>query len=52
MFGDNRLGEVLAGAAGMTADVIAERVTQAALEFQGGVTQDDLALLVLRVPPA
>jgi PAS domain S-box-containing protein len=52
MFGDNRLGGVLAAAAGMTADVIAERVTQAALEFQGGVTQDDLALLVLRVPPA
>jgi len=52
MFGDNRLGGVLAAAAGMTADVVAERVTQAALEFQGGVTQDDLALLVLRVPPA
>jgi PAS domain S-box-containing protein len=52
MFGDRRLGEVLAGAAGMSAEAIAERVQQAALEFQGGVTQDDLALLVVRVQPA
>jgi PAS domain S-box-containing protein len=51
MFGDGRLGEVLAASAGLSAEAIAERVTQAALEFQGGVTQDDLALLVLRVPP-
>ncbi|HEX5617424.1 MAG TPA: SpoIIE family protein phosphatase [Solirubrobacteraceae bacterium] len=49
MFGDRRLGEVLAASAGMSAEAIAERVTQAALEFQGGVTQDDLALLVVRV---
>jgi len=52
MFGDRRLGEVLAGSAGMAAEAIAERVTQAALEFQGGVTQDDLALLVVRVANA
>jgi PAS domain S-box-containing protein len=52
MFGDRRLGEVLASSAGMSADTIAERVTEAALDFQGGVTQDDLALLVLRVPPS
>jgi PAS domain S-box-containing protein len=51
MFGDRRLGEVLAAASGLSADLIAERVTQAALDFQGGVTQDDLALLVLRVTP-
>jgi PAS domain S-box-containing protein len=51
MFGDGPLGEVLAGAAGLEADGIAERVTQAVLDFQGGTTQDDLALLVLRVPP-
>jgi serine phosphatase RsbU (regulator of sigma subunit) len=49
MFGDRRLGEILAAAAGMSAEAIAERVTQAALEFQGGMTQDDLALLVVRV---
>jgi len=52
MFGDRRFGEVLAATAGMSAEVIAERVTQAALEFQGGMTQDDLALLVVRVPSA
>jgi PAS domain S-box-containing protein len=51
MFGDRGLGEVLAASAGMDAEAIAERVMQAALEFQGGITQDDLALLVLRVPP-
>jgi PAS domain S-box-containing protein len=51
MFGDRRLGEVLAASAGGSAEAIAERVTQEALAFQGGVTQDDLALLVLRVAP-
>ena len=34
------------------AEAIAERVTQAALDFQGGMTQDDLALLVLRLRQA
>jgi len=52
MFGDRGLGEVLAAAAGVSAEAIAERVTQAALDFQGGVTQDDLALLVVRVAHA
>jgi PAS domain S-box-containing protein len=50
MFGDGPLGEVLAAAAGRDADGIAAAVTRAALDFQGGQTQDDLALLVLRVP--
>jgi PAS domain S-box-containing protein len=50
MFGDGPLRDVLAAAAGSDADAIAEAVTRAALEFQGGRTQDDLALLVLRVP--
>ncbi len=50
MFGDDGLAEALASCAGLDADAIAERVTQIALEFQGGRTQDDLALLVLRVP--
>jgi serine phosphatase RsbU (regulator of sigma subunit) len=50
MFGDHGLTEVLADCAGLDADAIAERVTRAALDFQGGLTQDDLALLVLRVP--
>jgi serine phosphatase RsbU (regulator of sigma subunit) len=50
MFGDGPLAEVLAASAGRDADGIAAAVTAAALEFQGGRTQDDLALLVLRVP--
>jgi len=41
---------VLTAAAGGDADAVAEAVTRAALDFQGGRTQDDLALLVLRVP--
>jgi phosphoserine phosphatase RsbU/P len=51
MFGDRALGDTLRAAAGLDADTIAERVMQAALDHQGGHTQDDLALLVLRVPP-
>jgi PAS domain S-box-containing protein len=51
MFGDVSLRETLLGCAGRTADAIAERLVSAALAFQGGRTQDDLALLVLRVPP-
>jgi serine phosphatase RsbU (regulator of sigma subunit) len=50
MFGDVSLQETLLGSAGKTADAIAERLVSAALAFQGGRTQDDLALLVLRVP--
>jgi serine phosphatase RsbU (regulator of sigma subunit) len=50
MFGDDGVADALASCAGLDADAIAERVTQAALDFQGGRTQDDLALLVLRVP--
>jgi serine phosphatase RsbU (regulator of sigma subunit) len=50
MFGEDGLAEVLASCAGLDADAIAERVTQATLDYQGGRTQDDLALLVLRVP--
>jgi serine phosphatase RsbU (regulator of sigma subunit) len=50
MFGDGPLATVLASVAGSDADGIAEAVTRAAVDFQGGRTQDDLALLVLRVP--
>jgi serine phosphatase RsbU (regulator of sigma subunit) len=52
MFGDKALAGVLQACAGLGAEAIAERVTRSALDFQGGETQDDLALLVLRVPPA
>jgi serine phosphatase RsbU (regulator of sigma subunit) len=50
MYGDARLAEVLAGCAGQDAAGIADRIVEDVLQFQGGQTQDDLALLVLRVP--
>jgi PAS domain S-box-containing protein len=50
MYGDERLAELLAGCVGQDASVIADRIVEDALDFQGGRTQDDLALLVLRVP--
>jgi PAS domain S-box-containing protein len=51
MFGDAGLRATLEAAAGLDADAIAERVMRAAVDFQGGRTQDDLAVFVLRVPP-
>jgi serine phosphatase RsbU (regulator of sigma subunit) len=51
MFGDRGLRDSIAGAAGLDADAIAAHLVRAALEFQGGQTQDDVAVLVLRVPP-
>jgi PAS domain S-box-containing protein len=50
MFGDQRLVELLAGSAGMGASAIVDRIVDAAVEFQGGRSQDDLAVLALRVP--
>jgi PAS domain S-box-containing protein len=50
MYGDERLADLLAGAVGEDAAGIADRIVEDVLEFQGGRTQDDLALLVLRVP--
>jgi serine phosphatase RsbU (regulator of sigma subunit) len=50
MYGDERLAELLASCAGEDASGIADRIVADALAFQGGHTQDDLALLVLRVP--
>ena len=49
LFGDERLADLLAASA-EDAEAIADRITAAVLDFQGGRTQDDLALLVLRVP--
>jgi serine phosphatase RsbU (regulator of sigma subunit) len=50
MYGEARLAELLAAAAGEDAAAIADRIVEDVLAFQGGRTQDDLALLVLRVP--
>jgi PAS domain S-box-containing protein len=50
-FDPDLLGRVLASAAGGTAEEIAEQVTSAVLDFEGGEQRDDMALLVLRVRP-
>ncbi len=50
MFGDDRLADVLAGSAGLSAGTLVDRIVETALEFQGGRSQDDLAVLALRVP--
>ena len=52
MFGDERLAELLAGAAGQGAGALVDTVVDAAVAYQGGRSQDDLAVLVLRVPTA
>jgi PAS domain S-box-containing protein len=52
MFGDTCLHDAVAAVRGSSAEAMAERLLQRALEFQGGRTQDDIALLVVRVPPA
>jgi PAS domain S-box-containing protein len=50
MYGDERLAGLLRGLAGIDADELVDRIVDAAIEFQGGRSQDDLAVLVLRVP--
>ena len=52
MFGDTCLHDAVAAVRGTNAEAMAERLLQRALEFQGGRTQDDIALLVVRVPQA
>jgi serine phosphatase RsbU (regulator of sigma subunit)/PAS domain-containing protein len=47
-FGSVRLAEVLAGAADLEPDEVANRVDSALLEFEEGPQRDDVALLVLR----
>lgn len=50
MFGEEGLPTVLLDYAGQPAKVMAAAVLDAALSFSGGRRQDDVALLVLRVP--
>lgn len=52
MFGDEALPSVLLDHAGMSASAIGEAVLEAALAFCGGRRDDDVALLVVRVPDA
>ena len=49
IFGPERLRELVAGCGDLDAQGIADRVEQAALDFQPGLPRDDVAVLVLRV---
>ena len=50
MFGDARLAATIGAGAGDDADALADRVTDAVLGWSDERRQDDLAVLVLRVP--
>ncbi|MDP9342586.1 MAG: SpoIIE family protein phosphatase [Actinomycetota bacterium] len=49
IFTEERLGEVLAEAAGASAAEVAARIEQSVLEFQAGDLRDDVAILVVRL---
>lgn len=51
-FGEERLCEVLEESADSGASAVADNVVAAALEFQGGRSRDDMAVVVIRVPTA
>jgi serine phosphatase RsbU (regulator of sigma subunit) len=51
LFGDERLEELLRGAAGFDADEVASRIDDALRAFEEGHQRDDVALLVLRCAP-
>jgi sigma-B regulation protein RsbU (phosphoserine phosphatase) len=50
LYGDQRLTELLAGRANLTAAQIAAAVIKATRTFSGGTVNDDTAVLVLKVP--
>jgi PAS domain S-box-containing protein len=50
-FGEDRLVQVVRAAAGRPAEMMAEHIDAAITAFLGGGGQDDLALVVVRVPP-
>jgi PAS domain S-box-containing protein len=50
MFGDDRLQDLLGGSVGLDAAALVDRIVDAAVAHQGGSSQDDLAVLALRVP--
>ena len=48
LFGEERLSELLLGAAALDADEVAARIDEALQAFEHGDQRDDVALLVLR----
>ena len=51
-FGEERLARLVGDAGGIGAAALADELVATAVEFQDGATRDDIAVLVLRVPPA
>lgn len=51
LFGDDRLARVLASASGRSAEGIARRVEREVLDHRGPRSDDDVAIVVARVPP-
>jgi serine phosphatase RsbU (regulator of sigma subunit) len=50
-FGPDGLADVLAGCAGRPASWVAQKIELAVLEYQAGVTPDDVAIVVLQALP-
>jgi serine phosphatase RsbU (regulator of sigma subunit) len=50
ILGEDRLRAIVEACAGLQAEEIASRIVDAILTFQDGAPQDDLAIVVLRVP--
>jgi sigma-B regulation protein RsbU (phosphoserine phosphatase) len=51
-FGESGIAEVLAACAGLTAQAMADAVVAAALACQDGQARDDIAVVVVKVPPS
>src|SRR5262249_20854689 len=51
LFGEERLTTLVASCAGLGPRSVAERIERAVVAFQGGRPHDDIAILVLRIPP-
>jgi serine phosphatase RsbU (regulator of sigma subunit) len=51
MLGQERLRSIIAECRGLDAETIAGTIADAAITWQEGRLRDDLAIVVLRVPP-
>jgi serine phosphatase RsbU (regulator of sigma subunit) len=51
-FGEAGVAEVAGASAGRSAQAVADAVVAAALDFQHGPARDDIAVVVVKVPPA
>jgi PAS domain S-box-containing protein len=52
MFGPQRLADLVRSCAGLDAGGIAERIERTVVDLQDGEPRDDIAIVVMRVPPA